>query len=34
MAEWVRLRSYVVVLLKAISLPRVKRMHVIGHVPP
>jgi len=31
MAEWVRLKS-MSVLLKAISLPQVKCMHVSGHV--
>ena len=34
MVEWVKLRSYVLVLLKAISLPQVKCIHVSGHVPP
>ena len=33
MAKWARLRSYVLVLLKAISLPQVKFMHVNNHVP-
>ena len=33
MAEWVRLRSYVFVLLKVISLPQVKCMHVTSHMP-
>jgi len=33
MAEWVRPRSHVVVLLKDISLLRVKCTHVGSHVP-
>ena len=34
MAEWARLRSYVLVLLKAISLPLPKCTHLSSHVPP
>jgi len=33
MAEWVRLRSYILVLLKAVSIPQVKCMYVSGHMP-